>query len=138
MATWDVTLPSDSHAVGDPGHTEDHNLIVQAIEEVRTNVDASVESVNGETGVVALTASDIPATSELSTLEVITGLEAAVGLAQDTATWAGVSGKPATFPPALPVGTAAQLEAGTDTAARSWSAAVINAEIARQIAAIAP
>lgn len=116
MATWAVELPSGAHAVGDPNHVEDHNTLVSALEEVRTNVNA----------------------------------------AEGTAAWGTVTGKPATFPPttgtgadqampgnttipaALPAGTAAQLEAGTDTTARSWTAKLIHDEIARQIAAIEP
>jgi hypothetical protein len=37
-----------------------------------------------------------------------------------------------------PAGTAAQLQAGTDTTARAWTAKAIHDEVARQIAAITP
>ena len=38
MADWTSPLPGTA-AVGDEDHVEDHNAIVAAIEEVRTNVD---------------------------------------------------------------------------------------------------
>lgn len=40
MATWDAPLPDEAHA-GDTGHVADHNEIVAAITEARTNVDAA-------------------------------------------------------------------------------------------------
>lgn len=71
-------------------------------------------------------------------------------------TWANISGKPAvvaagadqaaarsaigagTSSQNLATGTAAQLEAGTDTTARAWTAQAIHAEITRQIAEVTP
>lgn len=41
MATWTAPLPPDDTAAGDPGHPGMHNELVVALEEVRTNVDAS-------------------------------------------------------------------------------------------------
>ena len=38
MADWTSELPGEA-VEGDPGHPEDHNKIVAAIREVRTNVD---------------------------------------------------------------------------------------------------
>ncbi|HDL7751783.1 TPA: hypothetical protein PXP51_004228 [Yersinia enterocolitica] len=43
---------------------------------------------------------------------------------------------PSDIPSSVTPGTAAQIQAGTDTVARTWSAKVIHDEIARQIAAI--
>lgn len=40
MATWTTDLPDEAHA-GDDGHVADHNAIVAAITEARTNVDAA-------------------------------------------------------------------------------------------------
>ncbi|MGO1319926.1 MAG: hypothetical protein ACTII7_07765 [Galactobacter sp.] len=115
MAEWTKTLPGTA-AEGDTGHVEDHNAIVDAIAETRTNVDA----------------------------------------AETKAAWATVTGKPATFPPTIGTtattalagnttipaapspGTAAQLEAGTDTGNRVWSAKILADFIKAQIAAAAP
>lgn len=49
MANWEVSLPSDSAKVGDPTHVEDHNALVSAIKEVRSNVD-SIELTPGPQG----------------------------------------------------------------------------------------
>lgn len=49
MANWEVNLPSDSAKVGDPTHVEDHNSLVSAIKEVRSNVD-SIELTPGPQG----------------------------------------------------------------------------------------
>ena len=38
MAEWTTELPGEA-VEGNPGHPEDHNKIVDAIREVRTNVD---------------------------------------------------------------------------------------------------
>lgn len=38
MADWTTELPGEA-VEGNPGHPEDHNKIVDAIREVRTNVD---------------------------------------------------------------------------------------------------
>lgn len=40
MADWTTPLP-DAAKAGDAGHIEDHNEIVAAIGEIRTNVDAA-------------------------------------------------------------------------------------------------
>ena len=84
--------------------------------------------------------------------------DAAAAAAVDPA-WADVTGKPSSFPPAthmhtvgdvtglqdalddkaddVNAGTAALIEAGTDTTARPWTAAILAAEIDRRIAAAA-
>jgi len=49
MANWEVNLPSDSAKVGDPTHVEDHNALVSAITEVRSNID-SIELTPGNDG----------------------------------------------------------------------------------------
>ncbi|CNI78577.1 Uncharacterised protein [Yersinia frederiksenii] len=54
----------------------------------------------------------------------------------------GASGVPVTVPSVSDIpasvtpGTASQIQVGTDTVARTWSAKIIHDEIARQIAAI--
>lgn len=48
MAEWSTELPGPA-AEGNPGHPEDHNKIVAAIREVRTNVD-EIELTPGENG----------------------------------------------------------------------------------------
>lgn len=73
-----------------------------------------------------------------------------------TVAWGSITGKPATYPPAIgntattamagntvippapATGTAAQLQEGTETVAKVWTAKDIHDEIARQIAAIQP
>ena len=57
MADWSAELPGTA-AEGNPGHPEDHNKIVAAIREVRTNVDdieltpgpAGADGADGERG----------------------------------------------------------------------------------------
>lgn len=48
MAEWNAPLPGTAE-LGDEGHVEDHNAIVEAISEVRTNVDA-IELIEGPAG----------------------------------------------------------------------------------------
>ena len=48
MAEWSTELPGPA-AEGNPGHPEDHNKIVDAIREVRTNVD-DIELTPGPAG----------------------------------------------------------------------------------------
>lgn len=45
MADWNVDLP-DEASLGDPGHVEDHNAIVDAVREVRSAVDAVEQTAN--------------------------------------------------------------------------------------------
>ncbi|WP_326811632.1 hypothetical protein [Streptomyces scopuliridis] len=42
MATWTAPLPPDDTAAGDPGHPVMHNQLVDALTEVRTNVDLAL------------------------------------------------------------------------------------------------
>ena len=80
MATWTVTLPGEA-AVGDPGHVEDHNLIVDALAEIRSVIDglgddlANVSDIatnavtDSELADVAATANAAATQSDLEALE---------------------------------------------------------------------
>src|SRR5699024_8445930 len=48
MADWNVELPAEA-VEGAETHVEDHNAIVDAVKEVRTNVD-EIELIPGEDG----------------------------------------------------------------------------------------
>ena len=49
MADWKIELPG-TVAEGDPGHVKDHNTIVDAIKEARTNVDEIPAGKTGDKG----------------------------------------------------------------------------------------
>ena len=49
MADWEVKLPGKV-AEGDTGHVADHNTIVDAIKEARTNIDETPKGAKGDPG----------------------------------------------------------------------------------------
>lgn len=58
MADWNAELPGKAEA-GNPGHPDDHNLIVAAIREVRDNIDEIPKGDKGDPGSDGLSAFEV-------------------------------------------------------------------------------
>jgi len=152
MATWSSPLP-DEATVGDAGHPDDHNMIVEAIREARTFIDAAeaaladkaasshTHAVADVTGLQA----DLDgkaASSHDHAIADVTGLQAALdskgtsNLELGTTASTALAGN--TSIPDIPAElSAAEAEAGTSTATRTITAKVLADEIDRRIAAAA-
>jgi len=75
MAEWTTELPGEA-VEGNPGHPEDHNKIVDAIREVRTNVDGAEKSATW--GSVANKPSTFNPANHDHAIADVTGLQAAL------------------------------------------------------------
>lgn len=113
MATWSAELPADNVVAGDPNHPEAHNQLVDALTEVRANVDAAEKTATW--GSVSNRPSTFPPTI---------GTTATTALAGNTAI------------PSIPAAlSASDAQAGTSTAQRTITAKVLADEIDRRVAA---
>lgn len=67
MATWNAPLPDEAHA-GDSGHVADHNALVAALTEIRTEVDKKGTSnlALGTTATTAKAGNYTPTTAEVA------------------------------------------------------------------------
>lgn len=93
MAEWSTELPGPA-AEGNPGHPEDHNKIVDALREVRDNVDGAEGT--AAWGSVAGKPSTFPPADHDHAIGDVTGLQSALDGKQasgDYATTAQVNAK---------------------------------------------
>lgn len=89
MADWNSPLP-DTAEVGDETHVEDHNAIVAALDEVRSNVDAveaTAEAAPAWGDVTGKPASFAPADHQHA-IDDVDGLEAALDGKQSSGNYA--------------------------------------------------
>lgn len=86
MAEWNAPLPEPA-VEGDPTHVEDHNLIVDALDEIRQEVDAVEGAVEGKADV-----------AHAHSWDSVTDKPLTFTPATHAHAWADVTGKPATFP----------------------------------------